>query len=102
MDETASKPPGPDPDAADAEPLEAQLTLHEILAQRGSAGATFASKRTGRVRGRRSTADVLTGRRGRRIIKAAQEHLDDKACAAEEARSFIYSAWCHASFPHKP
>jgi hypothetical protein len=82
-----------------------QLTLHEVLAQRGEAGATYALGHTERVRGRRATSDVLTGRRGRRIIKAAKEHLDDKAharAAAEEARAFVYSAWCHASFPHKP
>jgi hypothetical protein len=82
-----------------------QLTLHEVLAQRGEAGATYALGHTERIRGRRATSDILTGRRGRRIIKAAKEHLDDKAharAAAEEARAFVYSAWCHASFPHKP
>jgi Plasmid encoded RepA protein len=80
-----------------------QLTLHDVLVQRGEAGATYALGRTERVRGRRATSDVLTGRRGRRIIKAAKEHLDDKTrAAAEEARAFVYSAWCHASFPHKP
>jgi hypothetical protein len=70
-----------------------QLTLHEVLAQRGEAGATYALNHTERVRGRRATSDILTGRRGRRIIKAAKEHLDDTAhAAAEEARAFVYSA----------
>ena len=88
---------------ADCGQLVPQLTLHEVLAQRGEAGATYALGRTERVRGRRAASDVLTGRRGRRIIKAAKEHLDDKIhAAAEEARAFVYSAWCHASFPHKP
>ena len=88
---------------ADCGQLVPQLTLHDVLVQRGEAGATYALGRTERVRGRRATSDVLTGRRGRRIIKAAKEHLDDKTrAAAEEARAFVYSAWCHASFPHKP
>jgi Plasmid encoded RepA protein len=88
---------------ADCGQLVPQLTLHDVLVQRGEAGATYALGRTERVRGRRATSDVLTGRRGRRIIKAAKEHLDDKTrSAAEEARAFVYSAWCHASFPHKP
>ncbi|MGD0108284.1 MAG: replication protein RepA [Rhodopila sp.] len=87
----------------DSSQLLPQLTLHEALVQRGEAGATYAIGHTERVRGRRATSDILTGRRGRRIIKAAKEHLDDKAhAAAEEARAFVYSAWCHASFPHKP
>ena len=87
---------------ADCGQLVPQLTLHEVLVQRGEAGATYALGHTERVRGRRATSDVLTGRRGRRIIRAAKEHLDDKArTAAEEARAFVYSAWCHASFPHK-
>ena len=87
---------------ADCGQLVPQLTLHDVLTQRGEAGATYALSHTERVRGRRATSDVLTGRRGRRIIKAAKEHLDDKNhSAVEEARAFVYSAWCHASFPHK-
>jgi Plasmid encoded RepA protein len=84
---------------SDGVSLKPQLSLHEIVSQCGEVGA--AMNLTARVRGRRATCDVLTGRRGRRILRVAKEHLDDKS-RAEEARSFIYSAWCHASFPHKP
>jgi Plasmid encoded RepA protein len=87
----------------DCASLDPQMSLHDVLIQRGEAGAVMASSMTERIRGRRATSDVLGGRRGRRIIKAAKEHLDDRAAkAADDARSFIYSAWCHASFPHKP
>jgi hypothetical protein len=76
-----------------------QLSLHEIVRTCGEVGAV--TNLAPRVRGRRAISDVLTGRRGRRILRVAKEHLDDKS-HAEEARSFVYSAWCHASFPHKP
>jgi hypothetical protein len=91
-----------DANPSDCGSLDPQLDLHVMLMQRGEAGAVAASSLTERVRGRRATSDVLSGRRGRRIIKAAKEHLDDRANAVEEARSFVYSAWCHAGFPHKP
>jgi hypothetical protein len=87
-------------EAIDCGALDPQMSLHEMLKAKGRRPTEIASKMTARVPGRRATADILTGRRGGRIIKAAVDHLDDQS-RGEEARAFVYSAWCHASFPHK-
>ena len=87
-------------EAVDSVGIDPQANLHDLLMSKGASGTAMAAGMSERVRGRRAPVDVLGGRRGQRIIKAAREHLDDKDRSADTP-SVVLSAWCHASFPHK-
>jgi hypothetical protein len=78
-------------------------SVHEIIERKGRQGAREAARLVAREPGRNAPIDILTGRRGSRIIEAAANHMADEASLSPEraVRSHVYSGWCHAGMPHK-
>jgi hypothetical protein len=88
------------------DPMERDLfsptnTLHEILEARGKRGAKDLALIAGREPGRNAPIDILSGRRGLRIIDSAATHLSDETSPEKLAKGHVYSAWCHAGMPHR-
>ena len=78
-----------------------ETTVHDLIEAKGRRGAKTVSVFTSREPGRNAPIDVLTGRRGVRIIEAAATHMGDETTPEKVVRSHVYSAWCHAGMPHK-
>lgn len=76
-------------------------TVHQLIEAKGRQGAKDAATFTAREPGRNAPIDILTGRRGSRIIEAAATHMSDETSPDKAVRSHVYSAWCHAGMPHK-
>ncbi len=76
-------------------------TVHDLIEAKGKRGAKDLVVHTAREPGRNAPIDILTGRRGLRIIDAAAGHMGDEALPEKAVRSHVYSAWCHAGMPHK-
>ena len=78
-----------------------ETTVHDLIEAKGRRGAKELVVFTAREPGRNAPIDILTGRRGSRIIEAAATHMSDDTSPERVARSHVYSAWCHAGMPHK-
>lgn len=76
-------------------------TVHDLIQAKGRQGAKEVAMYTAREPGRNAPIDILTGRRGSRIIEAAAGHMSDETAPDRAVRSHVYSAWCHAGMPHK-
>jgi hypothetical protein len=76
-------------------------TVHDLILAKGKRGAKELAVHTAREPGRNAPIDILTGRRGPRIIDAAANHMGDETLPDKAVRSHVYSAWCHAGMPHK-
>lgn len=76
-------------------------SVHEIIARKGRQGAREAARLVAREPGRNAPFDILTGRRGTRIIEAAATHMSEEISPERAVRSHVYSGWCHAGMPHK-
>jgi hypothetical protein len=76
-------------------------TVHDIIETSGKRAAKNAAMTAGRAPGRNAPIDVLSGRRGLRIIDAAATHLSDETTPDRLAKGHVYSAWCHAGMPHR-
>jgi hypothetical protein len=76
-------------------------TVHDLILAKGKGGAKELVVHTTREPGRNAPIDILTGRRGPRIIDAAANHMGDETLPDRAVRSHVYSAWCHAGMPHK-
>jgi len=76
-------------------------TVHDLILAKGKRGAKDHAALTLREIGRNAPIDILSGRRGPRIINAAAEHMGDETLPEKAVRSHVYSAWCHAGMPHK-
>ena len=76
-------------------------TVHQLIEAKGRKGAKEVASFTAREPGRNAPIDILTGRRGSRIIEAAAAHMSDETAPEKLARSHVYSGWCHAGLPHK-
>jgi len=76
-------------------------SVHEIIARKGRQGAREAARLVAREPGRNAPFDILTGRRGTRIIEAAATHMSGDISPEKVVRSHVYSGWCHAGMPHK-
>jgi len=78
-----------------------ETSVHDLIEAKGRRGAKELVVFTAREPGRNAPIDILTGRRGSRIIEAAATHMSDDTSPERVARSHVYSAWCHAGMPHK-
>ena len=78
-----------------------ETTVHDLIEAKGRRGAKELVVFTAREPGRNAPIDILTGRRGARIIEAAATHMGDETAPEKAVRSHVYSAWCHAGMPHK-
>jgi hypothetical protein len=78
-----------------------QTTVHDLIEAKGRRGAKDLVVHAAREPGRNAPIDILTGRRGLRIIDAAVTHMGDETAPEKAVRSHVYSAWCHAGMPHK-
>jgi hypothetical protein len=78
-----------------------ETTIHDLIEAKGRQGAKELVIITAREPGRNAPIDILTGRRGVRIIEAAATHMGDEITHETAVRSHVYSAWCHAGMPHK-
>ncbi len=76
-------------------------TVCDIVERKGRQGAREATRIVARAPGRNAPFDILTGRRGARIIEAAANHMADELSPEKAIRSHVYSGWCHAGMPHK-
>jgi len=76
-------------------------TVHDLIERRGRQGAREVARIIAREPGRNAPIDILTGRRGVRIIEAAANHMSDETSPEKAVRSHVYSGWCHAGMPHK-
>jgi replication initiator protein len=76
-------------------------TVHDLIERRGRQGAREVARIIAREPGRNAPIDILTGRRGVRIIEAAANHMSDETSLEKAVRSHVYSGWCHAGMPHK-
>lgn len=76
-------------------------SVHEIIERKGRQGAREAARLIAREPGRNAPIDILTGRRGSRIIEAAVSRMADDTSPDKAVRSHVYSGWCHAGMPHK-
>ena len=75
-------------------------TVHDIIEKSGKRAAKDAAMTAERASGRNAPIDVLSGRRGLRIIDAAASHLSETT-PDRLAKGHVYSAWCHAGMPHR-
>jgi Plasmid encoded RepA protein len=79
----------------------AETTVHDLIEAKGRRGAKELVVHAAREPGRNAPIDILAGRRGTRIIEAAASHMGDDTSPEKAARSYVYSAWCHAGMPHR-
>jgi hypothetical protein len=73
-------------------------TVHDLIEAKGRQGAKELANRAQRESGRLAPIDVLSGRRGPRIIEAAASVMGDDT---EAAKGYVYAAWSHTGLPHK-
>jgi hypothetical protein len=76
-------------------------SVHDLIEAKGKRGAKDLVVHAAREPGRNAPIDILTGRRGLRIIEAAATHMGDETAPEKIVRSHVYSAWCHAGMPHR-
>ncbi len=76
-------------------------TVHDIIEAKGSREAKKLILISPREPGRNAPIDILTGRRGVRIIDAATSHMADETTPDKLIKGHVYSGWCHAGMPHR-
>lgn len=77
------------------------MTVHDLIVAKGKRGAKDHVMMAPRTPGRNAPIDVLTGRRGLRIIDVAAEHMSDETPPDKLPKGHVYSAWCHAGMAHR-
>lgn len=75
--------------------------VHDIIEAKGSRGAKHLVLVAPHEPGRNAPIDILTGRRGVRIIDAAASHMSDETVPDKLIKGHVYSGWCHAGMPHR-
>jgi len=81
--------------------LSTTRTVHDIIEAKGSLGTKYLVLVAPREPGRNAPIDILTGRRGVRIIDAAARHMSDKTVPDKLIKGHVYSGWCYAGMPHR-